>query len=300
MTQHILMEFDKSGAEWVVVAYASGDGQMIDVVEKKQSPHAMTGMLISGAPLELVELEDKHVEHQTDPIEINRIRTHACPSILEGDFFLPRTMSIRQAGKKSNHGLNYGMGYRRFALENEMDERDAKRIVDLYLHNAYPGIPVWWETIRGQLRENRTLTNCFGRKREFRDAWGDELFKEAYAFIPQSTVVDMVNSGMAQAFGDDSSAFQRADLLAQVHDSIVYQYECEHFLDMALFSSRLAYEYMSPTIQYSGREFQIGTDLKVGKNWGGMISVDLTEDIHQMQHNLEEAWDKLNASTQAG
>jgi|TARA_R100001530_G_scaffold126468_1_gene95310 hypothetical protein len=294
------MEFDKSGAEWVVVAYASGDGQMIDVVKGDESPHSKTGMLISGAPIELVEMENKLVEHHTDPDTIRTIRSESLAALLEGDYFLPRSMSIRQAGKKSNHGLNYGMGYRRFALENEMEERDAKRIVDLYLHSAYPGIPVWWETIRQQLRDNRTLTNCFGRKREFRDAWGDELFKEAYAFIPQSTVVDMVNSGMAKAFVQGADYFDLADLLAQVHDSIVYQYPIDHFYEMALFTIRHALDYMSPTIQYSGREFQIGTDLKVGRDWGHMIPVELSEDVDVMQHNLEEAWDKLNASTQAG
>ena len=99
MTQHILMEFDKSGAEWVVVAYASGDGQMIDVVKGDESPHSKTGMLISGAPIELVEMENKLVEHHTDPDTIRTIRSESLAALLEGDYFLPRSMSIRQAGK---------------------------------------------------------------------------------------------------------------------------------------------------------------------------------------------------------
>ncbi len=49
-TTPILCEFDKAGAEWVVVAYEAGDQKMIDVVNSSESPHAITGQYISNAP----------------------------------------------------------------------------------------------------------------------------------------------------------------------------------------------------------------------------------------------------------
>ena len=92
-------------------------------------------------------------------------------------------------GKKSNHGLNYDEGYNTFALINEIEIAEAKRIVNLY-HSIYPGIRQWHEFIKRQLSTDRTLTNCFGRKIRFFDGWSDSLFKAAYSALPQSTVAD--------------------------------------------------------------------------------------------------------------
>jgi DNA polymerase I-like protein with 3'-5' exonuclease and polymerase domains len=68
-------------------------------------------------------------------------------------------MSIRQLGKKSNHGGNYGMGYRRCAREWEIPEYEAKKILPLY-HQAYPGVENGFQDgIIKQLTKDRTITN---------------------------------------------------------------------------------------------------------------------------------------------
>jgi hypothetical protein len=121
----MFLEFDLANAEWVVTAYLAGDENMIEIIQSGRSPHIATGALISGAPEEFVLEEHKLLGMQSDPDTIRSIRKGL--KIPQG-IFMPRSMSIRQAGKKSNHGLNYGMRYRRFALENEMPETDAKPI----------------------------------------------------------------------------------------------------------------------------------------------------------------------------
>ncbi|KKK51561.1 hypothetical protein LCGC14_3113720, partial [marine sediment metagenome] len=117
----IMFEIDKAQAEWVVTAYVSGDAEMIHVVESGQDAHAYTGHKISKLPIEVVLKEGKAVGHETDPILIEKLRRQHMPELFDDtyeDIFLPRIFSIRQAGKKSNHGLNYKIGYWRFALEN--------------------------------------------------------------------------------------------------------------------------------------------------------------------------------------
>jgi len=61
------MEFDKAGAEWIVVAYLTGDARMIDVVESGKSPHIVTGHYMTGLPEDIIEKEAKLVGHHTDP-----------------------------------------------------------------------------------------------------------------------------------------------------------------------------------------------------------------------------------------
>src|SRR5262245_8961141 len=271
VTDMMILEFDLAGAEWVVVAYLSNDPNMLSVVRSGKSPHIVTGTLISGASEEFVLEESKLVGSHTDPttIELLRKRLEIPPKI-----FLPRVMSIRQAAKKSNHGLNYNMKYRRFALENEMLETDAQPIVERYINVAYPGIKDYWAGIKRELKDNkRTLVNCFGRKVKLRGEWGEELFNQAYSFKPQSTVVDSVNRAMVLAYEDKSPDFENFFLGAQVHDSLHVQVriprtsgEWEGLSCMI----RTLKEYMRPELEYSGQTFRLGCDAKVGLNWGDM------------------------------
>ena len=274
MKPMVFVEFDLAGAEWVVTAYLANDSNMIGVVESGKSPHIVTGALISGASEEFVEKENKVVGSNTDPATISNLRRQL--DIPKG-IFMPRSMSIRQAGKKSNHGLNYGMKYRRFALENELPEDEAAPIVDLYSTVAYPGLQDYWKGIREELRaNNRTMENCFGRKVKLLDEWGHELFMAAYSFKPQSTVVDVCLEAMCELFEDEEVEMLHYELGAQVHDSQmgiipipVTDEECELVGRIILKKKK----YMTKELEYSNRKFTLGTDLKVGISWGNMTSV---------------------------
>ena len=285
----ILIELDKAGAEWVIVAYLANDGNMLDVVNSDVSPHVKTGSLMTRCPEELVERENKIVGQMTDPDTIQELRLAELPEIFEGDYYLPRIMSIRQAGKKSNHGLNYDMKYKRFALENEMPESDSKELVELY-HRAYPGIRLnFHQYVRDRLNKDRTLTNCFGRKRKFYDAWGTELFDQAYAFIPQSTTFDTIRMGMVKTYNDRSKIFRPVQLLDEVHDSFKFQYLEKRIDDLAPVLIKIALDYMNPKLVYSSREFYIGTTAKIGYNMGNMYEVKLSEDVEAVRESIKQA-----------
>ncbi len=273
---NLLVELDKAGAEWVIVAYLSCDGAMIAVVEGGLSPHTATGVLISHSNKDFVEAESKAVGIHTDPLKIIELREGL---EAEAEWYLPRSMSIRQAAKKSNHGLNYDMKYKRFALELEIAEMEAKELVRRY-HSAYPGIAQWHKHVQEQLRKDRMLTNCFGRQRRFMDGWGPQLFDAAYSFIPQSTVFDITREGMIGWQNDDS--MDRIELLAQTHDSLTFQFlDVKDGKDLAPHAVKIGLDYMNPTLNYNQREFQIGTTMKIGTDWGGgsMHECLLSDDV---------------------
>jgi hypothetical protein len=290
-----LIELDKSGAEWVVVAYLSEDANMLSVVEGDESPHTITGSLISSAPKEFVEQENKLVGNNTDSDEIEVLRQGLD---IEEDWFLPRSMSIRQAGKKSNHGLNYDMKYRRFALENELQETEARTLVELY-HKSYPSIRrTFHKSIQHQLNEDRTLVNCFGRRRRFMDAWGTTLFDAAYSFIPQSTVFDITRIGMVKFFNDTS--MDTIEVLSQTHDSNLFQIDLTDTQIAAHTVVTIGLDYMNPLCRYNSKEFKIGTTLKVGLDWGNMEECLLSSDITETAQALEEVMDKINDNAKTG
>ena len=229
----LFFQFDKRQAEWVATAYISGDARMISVIEQGKDPHTATGSFISGASEKLVDLEHKFVGHASDAETIRELRKENFTHDAFDGIWLPRVMSIRQCGKKSNHGLNYDEGYKTFALINEMEEKEAKRIVEGY-HEVYPGLrQVYYKRVQNELRESRTLTNCFGDIRRFMDRWGDQLFKSAYAHNPQSTVARIINDAIIAIWNDNSPEMHNIDLLAQIHDSIEGQYPLKNFRQMA-------------------------------------------------------------------
>lgn len=293
---NLLIELDKAGAEWVIVAYLTTDGAMIAVVESGLSPHTATGVLISHSNKVFVEAESKAVGIHTDPFKIIELREDL---EVEPAWYLPRSMSIRQAAKKSNHGLNYDMKYKRFALELEIQEMEAKELVRRY-HSAYPGIAQWHKHIQEQLRKDRMLTNCFGRQRRFMDGWGPQLFDAAYSFIPQSTVFDITREGMIGWQNDED--MDTVELLAQTHDSLTFQFrDVKTGLDLAPHAVTIGLDYMNPKMTYNSREFQIGTTMKIGTDWGGssMHECLLSDDVDETAQAVDEVLELIRGA-QAG
>jgi DNA polymerase I-like protein with 3'-5' exonuclease and polymerase domains len=104
----VLWEVDKRQAEWVVVAYLANDLNMISVVESGEDAHIHTAHLMFHQPKEVIAKEAKAVGTLNDPDQIAKLRTELGLSNK-----IPRNMSMRQCGKKSNHGLNYDEGDRK-------------------------------------------------------------------------------------------------------------------------------------------------------------------------------------------
>lgn len=303
---YMFIELDKSQAEWVVVAYATGDANMIAAIEAGTDVHLHTAHLMFNLPTDLIEHERKLIGHSTDADIIRELRL-SDPDLKAYAYTLPRTMSARQCGKKSNHGLNYDEGYRGFAMINEMDEKEAKRVYDLY-HRIYPGIKIWYNAVQNDLRKSRCLTNCLGRKVRFMGQWGDDLFKSAYSMIPQSTVVDSLNLGMEQIYEDQwITQSLNVDVLAQVHDSILMQVPIdlmkvkENFDD---FYQRICL-YTSPELEYNGKKFKIKSDVGIGLNWGeqhkvhnptGMTGISSHADLMK----VIDGWENLSGERASG
>lgn len=289
------ISMDKAQAEWVIMAYLCNDPKMISAVESGIDIHAFTASEMTGIPIQDVHWDNKLIRKHTDRDLILDWRSKQAQHILDMDYnFLPASMSIRQMGKKSNHGLNYKEGYWRFALENEIPESEAKLYVNGY-SDVYVNLPLYWEAVERKLnKDNRVLENCFGHKRRFLDEWGSKLIKSAIAYNPQSTSVWVVNYAMRDIYNDNTEPFKDLWLHAQVHDELLFSYPIGKWREAA--EVILGCEaYMTPTISYEGRNFRIKTDLAIGLNWGegskenpdGMTKISLLKNAEELAELLE-------------
>jgi hypothetical protein len=96
----------------------------------------------------------------------------------------------RQISKNTVHGNNYGLGPRKFALMVGLSEAVATTIQGIY-HGLFPEIKNNYQAkIRIALQRDRTivLPEPLGWTRVFYDAESEDLYRAAYAALPQSTI----------------------------------------------------------------------------------------------------------------
>jgi len=222
----VLVEADLSQAEARVVAYLSEDERLIRLFEEGGDIHRQNAAWIFN----------KEVGEVTE-----RERTLA---------------------KRLVHGTNYGLGPRSFAMEVGIGEREAKALMEKYF-DTFPKVMAWRLKIQKELSRCRTLVTPMGRKRTFFARWGESLFREAYAHIPQSTVADYLNCALIRL----KERWKECEVLLQVHDSIIIQ--CEEG-EIEKWVRRLL-EAFDIEVVIGGRMVKIPVEVKVGKNWGEMV-----------------------------
>lgn len=197
----------------------------------------------------------------------------------------------RFGGKKAALGFNYGWGYKMFAYKNDILEGKAKFIRDGYLRGL-PGIENYWRWIQHELKTNqKVLTNCFGASYKFLEPYGYTLYQQAYSYIPQSTVADVINWwGVLHLWASKNGV----ELLNQVHDSVWFQIPIDKgFSFMADVLLNLEKSLMQP-ITWKGRTFQIPVEAMCGKNFKDMEEIDLGKSKEQVVGQIKNVYRKLN------
>lgn len=197
---YCLMEGDLSQAEPRIVATLSDDAETLGLFDSGQDFHSLTASWIFDLPLEAV-LDDK----------------------------LNKGGGIRFVGKTIRNGGNYDMhkrkvmievntGARKFHVPIKINESRANELLNKF-HNKTPKIRgVFHEGIKKALQDNdRTLINPFGRPRKFMSRWGSDMFREAFAQIPQSTVRDQIINAMIAL----RKRFPDIYIVIESHDALV-------------------------------------------------------------------------------
>jgi uracil-DNA glycosylase family 4 len=101
---YVAYVMDLSQAENRIVAYTGRVTEMIDAFETGKDVHALTASMISNIPYQQIIEDDK-----------NGVKAPLADGTKTWRFF----------GKRSNHGLNYDLGYKTFGLYLEIPENDS-------------------------------------------------------------------------------------------------------------------------------------------------------------------------------
>lgn len=264
---YLMINFDLSQADWRIVAYLAQDYNMIEALESKLDIHSRTASMIFNKPENEISSEDG-----------------SAPQFGNGE------QSERFWGKKANHSANYNISPNEFALQMQIPLHQAKTIIGKYL-SGYPGIETtFWESIKNQLSRKesyRTITNLFNRSYIFLDRWGPDLFKAAYAYIPQSTVADIINRWGILHIYERQDLFPEFELLAQVHDSLLYQVPIKDNFKKLAGQLKLIKARLETPLEYRAKRFSIPADFEIGFNWGEMSEIKFDGTIDEQ---IERIW----------
>jgi DNA polymerase I-like protein with 3'-5' exonuclease and polymerase domains len=137
-----------------------------------------------------------------------------CPQTTTG-FFL-----VRRNGKISVTGnTNYLGKAKNIAPRVGLSVAEAERTQAWYF-NRFPEIRTWQERLVHALNTTGRIRNAFGYQRQFFDRIEGNVYNEAAAWIPQSTVAIVINHGYVNIH----RSLPAVDVLLQVHDSLAGQF----------------------------------------------------------------------------
>ena len=249
---HYLVNFDLAQAESWIVAYLANE-QTIKHVLATGDFHRETGQ----------RALNKYSDTEWESLE---------PGIRK---------VLRYTGKRYNHASAYRMGpFRAAEVINKDSDKPPYVTVSIaeskeyYASwHSYYNIKPWWNAIEYELNQTRTLKTPYGRIRYFFNAWGDELFKEATAYVPQSTVADHMNGMVQEELGIEGGILGvdkkyvltgLIKIINQSHDSILCEIHKDKVLDLC---PLIQQELLRPLI-VNGETFTIPVDAEIGERWG--------------------------------
>jgi DNA polymerase-1 len=258
---YIFIEPDLSGAEARVVAILADDSRLLKAFEYNLDVHRLTASWIDGGEPE--ELQQFWTADKENSQRLATIINGILKSKIEEEF--------RQIGKMFRHAGHYDMGKAMAAINAGVPEWKADQILKKF-HATNPNIRgKFHKEIQEALSaNNRTLVSPNGRQRLFLNRWGDELFKEAYAQIPQSTVSDQCK----QAARACERRMPWMQILVESHDSFLAQIPVDK-IDSAI---PIINEEMESPIDFANCSLPRGVlripcEIKIGENWEDMRKI---------------------------
>lgn len=259
---HLLVQFDFSQAESWIVAYLANEPNMKRAL--------MFGDIHTETAGSAIFYNDVGCAHEWDkPTRTCRI----CGRIVSKE--------QRYTGKRTNHASGYRMKAPKLATVVNKDSdkppyvtltlKDAKKCNDGW--HSYYNVKGWWAEIEEKLGRDRTIITCYGRKRVFYSIWGEELFREATAHEPQSTVADHANGKLHPELGIPGGFLEvhrrfvvpgMIQIINQSHDSIL---SIVHKKDLDGIAPEI-HKLLARPIALRGEVFTIPVDCEIGERWG--------------------------------
>lgn len=240
----LLIQTDLDRADAQVVAWLSQEETMLELLRTGADLHVYTANMVFGEDITTLPAEEYEKK--------------------------------RKIGKAANHALNYGMQaqtFRNRLLKSTglvITLAEAQNVINKYFE-AYPKLLDWQEEIRTTVTREKKLLTPHGRVRFFLGWVNDKMFREAYAYIPPTTVSDSINITAVALQELIQKNYVNMQILGQCHDSLLLQV-AERHLDIGI--DLLDNAMKSSVFYIHGKACVIPHGVEVGSTWGDLVKYD--------------------------
>src|SRR5688500_3059674 len=194
---HVLADADLRLADLQIVIWESGDVGLKTLLRQGVDLHIVNACELLKVPVPPLDelVEDKHPNYPEHKARYGK---------------------QRKFSKRWIHGTDYGGMPRTMAIAAGITVAESERLQARWFA-MHPGIKQWHDRTREAVERKREIRNVFGYRRVFFDR-GEQVFREALAWTPQSIVGRVINTGLVAL---DKSVYEP---LLHVHDSLVIQF----------------------------------------------------------------------------
>lgn len=238
-----LAAIDYSQIELRIAAGLSGDEKLVGIFQRGEDVHTATAAQVFGVPPEHVDRE------------------------------------MRRRAKIINFGILYGMGVNalRANLGPSVSRDEAQAFLDDYFKN-FAGIARYVEKTKAEAARTGYTETLFGRRRYFSGFQSSlpglraQAERMAVNAPIQGTQADIIKRAMVEAEEVIAKKgwTQKARLLLQVHDELVYEVEEKHAEEIAHELKRVMESVVDPKF-LSG--VPIVAEVSIGKDWGSVKKI---------------------------
>lgn len=235
---YMLAAIDYSQIELRIAAGLSGDEKLVEIFKNGEDVHAATASQVFAVPPEHVDRE------------------------------------MRRRAKIINFGILYGMGVNalRANLGGSVSREEAQKFLDEYFKN-FAGVARYVETTKAEAARLGYTETLFGRRRYFPGFQSSmpnlraQAERMAINAPIQGTQADIIKRAMVEAdsYIRDQGWENKARLLLQVHDELVYEVE-EKDAEMTARKLRDIMESVVDPALLAG--VPIVAEVSIGKDWG--------------------------------
>lgn len=234
---HVILAADYSNLEVKVMAYETGDPELIDIVDNGKNMHDINTRTLFG-----LEPDD------------------------------PQWEPARRAAKIFMFGsLAYG------GSDNEIYEKVIIDVPELKLTfrefveakqrymDSHPVYTRWRDFITERVRKTRQVKNAFGRVRTF---YGNDrdIVKEGLNFPIQSAAASIINRATVAIHRRLRTENRRTRMQAQIHDELRFEVPTDELNDIV----RLVREEMERPVLFHDTERTFNVDIEYGPNWADL------------------------------
>jgi len=218
----VLADGDLAGADAMVVIWEADDILLKQALATGMDIHLFNANDIFNLKIPVDELNKKHPNYEEHKTK------HDKP---------------RQKTKVGVHGTNYGATPKTIANSLGILVKEAESFQKRWF-DLHPGIRDWHNRVRFDLETKRTVSNAFGYRLKWIDRLDYRAINAALAWGPQSTVAIVTQRIMLSIAKRIPPT--EAQLLNQVHDSLVYQLRHSAITDILQIVKECAKEVVVP------------------------------------------------------